>query len=233
MQTRRVAKFRSSILLFVLGSSGRLADLFHARLGQAVLDGSRRVGIDEVVFLESEPVDVDLKRGDGDDHDDHDDTTSKTRLGSLVRVLPVRQEEEQSSETNTLEVETDKDCSERFDVKHSSRLERVGLIGRPEQEVLVGGIEEDECDHCEEGDDGLNDRVDDANDNQETNRWPSGCPLELVHLVLFQESLSRRVAGENVVDRKHDGRDGSRVRLGCSGKGGHQDESDEEDRCVG
>jgi hypothetical protein len=82
-------------------------DLVGHSTGTAVLDSVGRVGVDEVILLESEPVNVDLECGSGNDLDDltvspvllsfvplthHDGTTGETRSGSSTSLIGRKEE---------------------------------------------------------------------------------------------------------------------------------------------
>jgi hypothetical protein len=154
--------------------------------GTTTSDSVGRVGVDEVILLESEPINVDLESGSSDNLGDHDGSTSETR-GSSLSIL-IGREEEKTSEADFLQVQTDKDGPECLDVESTASLEVIGLIGTPVKNVLVRGKEEEEGEPCENGDDGLDDRVDNGDTEDQTCWRPDGSPCESVHLVLVVSS---------------------------------------------
>ena len=105
----------------------------------------------------------------GDSRDAHEEnTTCNPGLRSTASLI--RREEEQSSETDTLNVQRHKDGPERFDVELTTSLHCIGLIGRPYQEVLVRRKEHAKGDESEDSHEWLDHRVDDGDAEEQTLR---------------------------------------------------------------
>lgn len=150
--------------------------------------------------MESEPVNVDLECGSGDDLSNlfcqpssysntitayHDSTTGETRSRSSTSL--VGRKEKETSKTDFFQVQTDKHGPEGLEVKLTTGLEMVGLVGAPVKTVFVCGKEYDSGEPGENGDDGLNYRVDDGDTEDQTRFWPDGRPRECRHFVLRRQ----------------------------------------------
>ena len=128
--------------------------------GYAVFRLMGRVDVVKEGSLVSEPVNVDLKQCDKCYGNCHDGTASQAGLGTIAKLIG-RQEEE-SSEADTFEVKCDEYRSECSNIEQTASFEVVDLVAAPSKLVLVRGVKNAESEEGEDGDDWLDNRVDDS-----------------------------------------------------------------------
>lgn len=141
----------------------------------------------------------------------------------------IGRKEEQTSHTDTLDVKRHENGPESLDVVQTASLGRVGLVSTPMDDILVGTVKKDKGDPGENGDNRLDDRVDNGNTNDKTGRGEGSRPSEGVHFVLLQVNFSGSATSQNVTEQVHDPRNQTSVGLGGTRKGGGEDKGQEED----
>ncbi len=101
-----------------------------------------------------------LERGAAEGtHGEHDQDNHQRALDNATRLaLVVLSKEEQSGETDLLEVHADKDVLDRAGEEHAARLADLLSVELPDEEVLVHLVEQEERD----GGEAVDDRGDDA-----------------------------------------------------------------------